>query len=78
MDTDESCRVMQRFERFYDPASKRHYYFDKRTRAAQWTKPYCLKSTELRPPLTPDQGARRIQSFLRCVLILYTSASCEL
>lgn len=59
-------RARHSFTRFYDSNSRRHYYLNVNTNVAQWRKPYCFnKSEDIKPFLSPEQGACIIQSIVR-------------
>jgi len=39
-----------------------HYYYNLKTNAVQWHKPYCLRSQDLRPFMGYDEAAFKIQN----------------
>ncbi|GMH51966.1 hypothetical protein TL16_g01127 [Triparma laevis f. inornata] len=56
----KTCR--DTFDRFYSPSERQHYYYNTRTESVQWRKPYCLRSLELKPFMTYDDAAFKIQN----------------
>jgi len=59
------AKVRETFDRFYNPSERMHYYYNLKTNKVQWHKPYCLKSEELRPFMTYDIAAFKIQNLYR-------------
>jgi hypothetical protein len=56
----KKCREM--FDRFYSAEKRMHYYYNLVTQAVQWHKPYCLRNDELKPFMSYDDAAFKIQN----------------
>jgi hypothetical protein len=57
--------VRRVWDRFYDSKKRRHFYYHKFTRQVSWTKPRLLGREELRPFLTPNEAAFKMQQLYR-------------
>eukprot|EP00903_Cladosiphon_okamuranus_P014599 g13538.t1 len=57
--------VRRQYSRFFDGRSRRHFYSFHRTGEVTWTKPLLLGKEELRPFLTIDEAAFKIQQLHR-------------
>ncbi|CAM9280015.1 unnamed protein product [Chrysoparadoxa australica] len=59
----EECR--RQYTRLYDPGYRVHYYCFNRTGERTWHKPYVLGNEELRPFLTEEEAAFKMQQLHR-------------
>jgi hypothetical protein len=58
-------RIREVYDRFYDSQARQYFYYDRRSKKTQWFKPKLLGKEELKPYMSEDTAAFKIQGYVR-------------